>query len=382
MDDLISAERFSELVGLIYDCAIDPSLWPVAMEAIRTELNFSNAVLDLIRLPSGAALNQVACNVPPRYQAVMAGAGPDVVDQWGGEQVIRTLPLDRPAVLTHANPNFDAESSTNPYYLAFGKPQDIVDVLAVGLARDARAIGTLAFGRHRSAGPIGEREIAIAHLLVPHLQRAATINRMLDGAALARASFAGALDTLSMPIVLLGADLRIVHANAAADRVLAEGTLVRSLNGVIQAATPGAASALAAAVAQAARDESEIGRRGLGIRVSGPDGGFGALHVLPLGGRRAGESLKAIAALFVAQVDTPFVPPTEIVAALFGLTPTEARVFEHLVTGHTQATTATALDIERSTVKTHLTRLYDKIGVRRQADLVKVAASLAMPVEG
>ena len=180
MHEPISAARLSELVGLIYDCAIEPARWPIAMEAIRAELDFHNATLDLIRLPSGAALSNVVCNVPPQYLELMAGAGPDVVDQWGGPEVMLALPLDRPAVLTRVNPDFDHETTTNPYYTAFARPQGIIDALAIGLARDARAIGSLSFGRHESAGPIGDREVEIAHLLVPHLQRAATINRMLE----------------------------------------------------------------------------------------------------------------------------------------------------------------------------------------------------------
>jgi DNA-binding CsgD family transcriptional regulator/PAS domain-containing protein len=380
MDDPISAERLSYLIGLVYDCASDPIRWPIALEAIRVELDFHNATLDLIQLPSGEVLGHVRCNVPLRYAALMDGAGPDVIEQWGGEQVMRTLPMDEPAVLTRANPAFDFETSTNPYVLAFAKPQDIVDVMAIGLARDARGIGSVAFGRHRSAGPIGERETAIARLLVPHLQRAATINRMLEGAALARAAFAATLDALTTPILLVDGELRLLHANPAAERLIQSGALLRIDKGMLAATTLGASSALAAAVRQAARDESAIGRQGLGIPVSGRDGESGALHVLPLRRRQGRNDQREVAAVFVARVDQPFVAPTEMAAALFNLTPTEARVFEHLVTGFTQARTAAALGIERSTVKTHLARLYDKIGVRRQADLVRVAASLAAPV--
>lgn len=379
MDDPISAVRLSELVGLIYDAAIEPARWPVAMEAIRAELDCLNATLDLILLPSGRALSNIVCNVPPQYEALMAGAGPDVIDQWGGADRVQSLPLDRPAVLTRVNPALDFATSTNAYVTAFARPQRIIDVLAIGLARDSRAIGSLAFGRHESAGPIGDREIALAHMLVPHLQRAATINRMLEGAAVVQAGFAATLEIVAVPIVLLDGDVRILHANAAARRLLEQEILIRAIGGRLEAATPGASSAVASAITQAMRDESGIGRRGLGIPVVARNGKAGALHVLPLGRRRKEHSAGAVAALFVAEADAPFVAPTEMMAALFDLTPAEARVFEHLAAGHTQAAIAAALRVELSTVKTHLSRLYDKVGVRRQVDLVRVAASLAIP---
>ena len=110
------------------------------------------------------------------------------------------------------------------------------------------------------------------------------------------------------------------------------------------------------------------------------DGSVGALHVLPLRPGRLPLDAGTVAAVFVAQADTPFVPPTKIVAALFGLTPAEARVFEQIVAGRTVAEASDALGIGRSTVRTHLLRLFDKTGVRRQAELIQIATSLAGPV--
>ena len=378
--DAISAERLSVLVGLIYDSAIDAGKWPVAMDAIRIELGFHNATLNLQKLPSGELLTNVTCNIEPQYLPIMAEAGPDVVEQWGGEQVVRTLPLDRPALLTQANPAFDPATTTNRYFLAFAKPQELVDVMAIGLARDTRGIGTMAFGRHRAAGPIRDRELAVAELLIPHLQRAATINRMLDDIAMERETFVTAFEALAVPVVLVGSGLSIVHVNSAAQRLLERSEVIRSVNGVLAATSAGASSALAAAVKQAARDESTIGRRGLGIPVCGLDAVSGALHVLPVRPQRIEASHGAVAAVFVARADTPFVAPSEIVAALFSLTGTEARVFAHLASGNTLAATATALGIERSTAKTHLLRIFDKVGVRRQVDLVRIASSLAVPI--
>lgn len=378
MDDLITAERLSWLVGLIYDAAIDPARWPIAMEAIRTELDFGNSTLNLQRFPSGDVVLNFTSNVPERYIEVIAAGGPDVVELWGGEQAMRDYPLNEPAVLLQINPTFDPATSKNAYYLNFAKPQGFIDVLAIGLARDRYAIGSIAFGRHASAGPIGEREIMIARLLIPHLQRAATINRLLETAVTAQATFAAALDLLTVPVVLTGADLYIVHANPAAQQLMAGGELIRNRHGILGAKTVGVASALAAAVAHAAHDEGSIARKGLGISVRQHDGSSSALYVLPLHPGRAVIDSGAVAAVFVAQADTPAIAPTEIVSALFSLTPAEARVFERIASGCSVIAAAASIGIGASTVKTHLLRIYDKVGVRRQAELVQVATSLAM----
>jgi DNA-binding CsgD family transcriptional regulator/PAS domain-containing protein len=374
----LSMAQLSELIGLIYDAAIDPARWPVAIEEIRIALGFATAALRLQALPSGELLVNVASNIPQPYVDQMASYGAEVLELWGGIAVVGSLPMDRPAVLSQLNPDLD--TTTNRYFVEVGKPQGMIDSLALPLARDGRGLGSLAFSRHVGAAPINDLQIEAAQLLIPHLQRAATINRLLDIAAIARSTFQTVLDTLTAPIFLTTADLHVVHANPAAQDVVATGELLNIRKGVLSASVSAVSSALAVAVSQAAQDESAIGRKGLGVPIRWRDGSAGALHVLPLRPGRGSFDASVVAAVFVARADTPFVAPTALVAALFRLTPAEARVFEQIAAGRTVEETSDALDIGRSTVRTHLLRLFEKTGVRRQAELVHLAASLASPV--
>jgi DNA-binding CsgD family transcriptional regulator len=57
------------------------------------------------------------------------------------------------------------------------------------------------------------------------------------------------------------------------------------------------------------------------------------------------------------------------VAAAYGLTPAETRLLESLLAGRNFAETATSLGIALTTAKTHLDRIFQKTGVRRQAEL-------------
>jgi DNA-binding CsgD family transcriptional regulator len=67
-------------------------------------------------------------------------------------------------------------------------------------------------------------------------------------------------------------------------------------------------------------------------------------------------------------------------ALLYDLTPAETRVFLLVAAGMEQSRIARLLGIAPATVKTHLHRVFDKTGCRRQADLVKLAASMSPPV--
>ena len=56
---------------------------------------------------------------------------------------------------------------------------------------------------------------------------------------------------------------------------------------------------------------------------------------------------------------------------VYGLTPAEARLASLVVDGHDPASAARALGVSANTVKYHLKTVFDKVGVGRQADLVR-----------
>lgn len=377
MSEWISPERLSQLISLIYDCAIDPTRWPIALEAVRVEIGAANAALDLLALPHGAHLLQTSVNIAPPYRDTRADYGGDVLRMWGGPESMQRLPIDEPRNLLSITP--DVASLGLPIYEEWARPQGILDVMGVFLARDAETFGTVGFGRLERDGPYGEREMHLATLLTPHLQRAAAINRLLDIAALERSTFAALFDALSAPVFLVGRGGRLVHVNQSGQGLLDAGDVLRAHGGVLLAREPAGNRALASAIAEATLNPDQLGRKGLGIPLRRPNGEVGALHVLPLARNVLPGRADRLAAVFVARSLSPLVAPPLIFSALFGLTPGESRVFDHIVAGRTVAQTADALGLEDSTVKTHLLRVYDKTGVRRQAELVRMAASLSVP---
>lgn len=376
-----SAALLSDLIGLIYDAAIDPGCWPATIEAIRVALGFENAAFALQTLPTGEFLLRVTTNIPDDYAARMPLYGAEVMELLGDPERARSLPLDEPLVLSRINPaGIDYATSANRYTQEWARPQGLVDAMALPLARDEHAVGSLSLGWHGSAGPIvSDPMIEVGRLLLPHLQRATTINRLLDMAELARATFAEVIDTITTPVLLVTRGMRVVHANPAAETLIAERGLLHLSGGFLSCRSAPASAALGIAVEQAINDEAAMGRKGLGIPLWSEAGPMGALHVLPLARDRYVQGAEPVAAIFVSRSDTPFVAPTQLAAALYGLTPAEAKVFEYIATGHTVDETSENLGVQRSTVRTHLLRVFGKTGTGRQVELVQLAASLSVP---
>ncbi len=380
MRQLFSNDELSVLIGAIYDCAVDRARWPETLAQIHEALDFANSIMSVIAQPSGKVLLNVASGVDPVWQAKANDYGPETVEVWGGLEAMLAFPIDQPVVLSWLrNP---AEWADNRFFLEWALPQGLFDTLTIPLVLDREMVGSVGFGRHETAGPIGDIEVEAARLLLPHLQRAVAIGRLLEFRALVSATIATALDALTAGVILVGSDLAVIHANAAAQDMLARGRPVRAEHGRLSVRPAAVAAALVESVRRAGSEPAGLGRRGLGIPVGMENGTPSILHVLPLqiGSTLPAVSAQAVAAIFVTPCASRAPAPIEALAALYDLTGAEVRVFNTIAGGQTRVEAARALNLKPSTIKTHLSHIFLKTGTRRQADLVALRASLTLPL--
>jgi DNA-binding CsgD family transcriptional regulator len=104
---------------------------------------------------------------------------------------------------------------------------------------------------------------------------------------------------------------------------------------------------------------------------------------LTSGARRlAGIAYTAAAALFIRKAALTMPSRSEVIGQMFKLTPTELRVLLAIVEVGGVPEVAAALGVAETTVRTHVSRLFEKTGATRQADLVKLVAGYAAPMAG
>jgi DNA-binding CsgD family transcriptional regulator len=197
------------------------------------------------------------------------------------------------------------------------------------------------------------------------------------------ATFAEAADGISAGMFLVDTGGRIVHANASGHAMLARGSPLRVVGSRLVANDASAHQTLNEVYAMAERGDAAVGVKGIAVPLIALDGERHVAHVLPLTSgarRRAGAGYAAAAAVFVQQaaLDTP--SPQELISKLYKLTPTELRVLLAIMQVGGVPEVAETLGIAESTVRTHLHRLFEKTGAKRQADLVKLMAGYASPL--
>ena len=173
------------------------------------------------------------------------------------------------------------------------------------------------------------------------------------------------LDQLDYGIVLCDADMRLQHANRAAQRELGLERHVAVRGGVVRAIVAACDRALRLAVRNAAR-----GRRGLirleaagaslGVAVVPLDSaGDGGAVMLVLGRSRPCESLSI-----------------DLFARQAGITAAEASVLRSLCDGLSPQEISEACGIAICTVRTHISALRQKTGVRNISGLVRLTTVL------
>lgn len=379
MDEVLSQRRLSELIGAIYDCALDPGRWEATLAEVAATFDCAVVSLTLNDLHGNRFLINKAAGWEPELLRLKSERHVAEINARLTEWLVLQPSIDEMFVASaHLTPEYIQESL---YVEECLKPQGIVDIMHMFLMYTHRQFAEIGLGRHVRQGIITAREIELGRLLLPHLRRAVTISGILDAQAIERARIAEALDALRCGVVLADRRGSILHANRAAEGMMRDGGPIRSHHGTLTAGTPAASRELRTAIALAARDEAELEREGGAVRLTAAGLPPAYAHVLPIAAGRLRTQLRpeAVAAVFISVPDGQ--GGIGLLARAFNLTAAETRVLESLVAGHTLAETAGHLGVAPSTAKTHLDHIFAKAGVSRQTELIRLAMQMTLPVQ-
>lgn len=372
------AERLSRLIADIYDTALDPSLWAGVLENATGFVGGASASV----YAKDAARPHIQISheygTDPRYVQLYMEKyvkfDPSTNSQLFAEigDIISTgdyMPYD--------------EFVETRFYREWAQPQQLIDAATGVLHKTATEVAMFSVFRHERDGRVDGETRRRMHLLIPHLRRAVLIGRLLMTKKSEAAELADTFDALRAGVFLVDAKGRIVHVNAAGRGLLANGDpfhVVRNRLTVLDAETD---KLFEEAFLAADSGDAAIDVKGISLPLVARDGENYVAHILPLTSgarRRAGAAYAAVAAVFVHRAKLTGASPLEMIARRYSLTPTELRVLLGIVEVGGVPEVAEALGISSTTVRSHLGRLFQKTGVNRQADLVKLVAQFSQPL--
>lgn len=366
------ANRFSSLVGEIYDAAVDPALRSGALEQVSHFVGGCAAMI----LSRDSARHSI-----------------EIHQHFGTDARFRQLYRDRyveldPLLDRHLNlapeqtigvtdimPH--AEFLGTRFYREWLEPQGAIDLATIAIEKTVARTTILQVLRHRSRGTVDDAMRERMRLLAPHIQRSQIMGRQIRARSHTVDDLADVLDGLNTAICLLDADGRVVHANAACRQLFADANLLAMVGDRIVARNT-QADKIFRGLCEFDEGAHSTARRQIELATSA-DGQHYLLHALPLKRDRGLPRDIAATILFVQRASMLPSLAADAIAAAFRLTPSELRVLMAIIEIGGVPDIAAKLGIAETTVKTHLGRLFEKTGAGRQADLVKIAAGFAVP---
>jgi DNA-binding CsgD family transcriptional regulator/PAS domain-containing protein len=359
------------LIGLIYDAAGDPAKWPAFLEKFAEAMRgtaTSIIVYDAQRKDGNMA---TSVHFDPvwhqKYEEYYVKA-----DLWG-------IHGDR--LLTQGSVRLGQELCPNELLAKsefcndFLKPMNTFHEICGVVVRRGSALSVFSSLKSKSAGPFGEEEARLFRTLMPHLQRGLQLHRRVVGLETDALTATSTLDHLHIGLIRLDRDGRVLAMNRAAQRIIAQRDGLTATRDGLQAVRADETRRLRIFISEASLRSEGMGfGSGGALPISRPSLKR-PLSVLVSPAPSTGLQLPGVhgtAVVFVTDPEAAIESDEEILKRLFGLTASEARIASLLVQGRDLNEICGKLSIRRTTARTHLRHLFEKLGVRRQGELISL----------
>jgi DNA-binding CsgD family transcriptional regulator len=361
------ARGVEELIGGIYDAAADPELWSDVIgrivEAVgcRTGVFYEHDLATHQSHPLG--FHRFNTEFMQDY-AAHYGA----LDPWNSR--VKSWPIGVAAPTYVLMP--DDEFRRTEFYQDYLRRTGVFYGLG-GLVE--RADGRMAvFGVQRGYedGRFEDESVALVSALMPHLKRAYRMNTALARAQHDRATLEETLHLMAQPVLIVDREAKLIFANGAGAQLLAARDGLRLESGRLLAAHRDDQTALVALLQPLRADAPRM------VVLRRP-GNRRALLVQAVPLRSEGQWAEAGRMALLIEAEPPPAPSLEHLAAAYGLTRAEARLWSGLAAGATLSEIAARQRISINTLRVQLGKLFAKVGVHRQADLVRRALELGRP---
>jgi hypothetical protein len=172
----MKAEQVSDLIGDIYDAALDPSLWRRVLEKTCRFVEAGSALLGIDDTTKKGVRLVVEWGNDPHYLRLH------------DEYYTRLNPVTVPTLLYGKPGDVLASSDLVPYdelvasrfFREWVAPQGMVDALAMIIEKGATSYAAVIIHRYQEQGRVDETMKQRATLLAPHFRRAIAIGKVID----------------------------------------------------------------------------------------------------------------------------------------------------------------------------------------------------------
>ena len=365
-------------VEAIYDAAPNPSLWPKALAAIAECTGDVGALLIWGRDDGsfGTIVSDSLVEAQSVYQA-----------QWSSRDIRAIRAMERGLFFT-GEPFTDRhlvsaeEERTNPFYADFLLPHGLGRLGSMAVSPDPHVGVALAVQRSARAKPAySDAELGVLARLGPHIEKSLRLSIRLLDSELLKDGLGEALARVGIGVFALDSLGRVMFSNPAGEQLL--GDQLEMTQQRLRIGSGSDRDSIDELIANTLRGDAHdllAEPKPILLRRAASDRSL-VLYLLPIRTPlRLTENFLTHARALVLVIEPNGGEPADpaVVRDLLGVTLGEARVAALIGHGLNPRATAHKLGIAEDTARNVLKRVFSKVGVSRQSELVALLTKLVL----
>ncbi len=366
-----SAEAL-ETIELLYQAAVDPALWPEALQ--RFALATGGFGTAMIPITPGSTAGLV-------LSPELLESRPDYDREWYRHDTrvarIHSRKLSD-GVCCEAELFTEEEIARDPMRQDFCRPYGMGSFAAHLVAPLPNFVVAFSVMRAVERGQFEKRELRTLDLLGRHAARALVISTHLAAARGIEGVLAAALAMFGSAAFVVDRACNVLFANEAAESLLGRGLTLH--RGALNASSKAHRAAFARFMQSVLRSDASPGEIEP-LALPRPSGRWPLiLQAMPIvpDSAELGLPVGAVALVIVVDPERNRDANPERELRLLGLTAAEARLAALIGKGLSRAEAAETLSLSPSTVSDTVKDIYSKLDIKRQSELVRLVDRLAV----
>jgi DNA-binding CsgD family transcriptional regulator len=353
------------LINAVYEAAEKPEIWPDVLKSVGDAVASLANCFTIENISHNTSCVSVFSKIDPSFQQ----AYNDYYGQINPHITRARTPLIAGQFVSGHTICGDEELVASEYYQDFLRPQGWFYPFGACVSRDHPFIAALSFFHSRSQGPCTEEQQNLIELLVPHFRRAVKLQTLVGTVGEA------ALESIPTAVILTDSRCKVHFANHAARRILQKRNGLGIASGGNLECSPSVRQPFLNFVYETSQCREKCGLKAGGF-VSIPRSAGKRPYGVTASPIHYSNPLPAAnrptVILIISDPDCEVEGVEAATRRLYGLTASEAKLAQILVSGKSLNDACDEMQIQRTTARTHLRNLFGKLGVRRQAELVSV----------
>ena len=374
----MNTEQILTAIGAIYDTALNPSLWPDALEQTADSIGARISLLGI----NDAQYPEIQLLAANHRYGNNGAAYLQYRDDPQEQQMLLTVLQQPPQSILRDTDLWNITTLQSMPIVQFLESLGVFHRCGTLLCKHRGWLDSMVFGYAKGRAGMSQAEEQQLQLLLPHLARSVEIQRPLSILRHRFNAVMSVLDRLHVGVAIVRQNGEVILHNRAAERVFSDSdglSLAASRRLLAQQAE--ALYALIDKVIATANTQGHSDGETMAVpRRSGKTPYI--LEIAPL--RDSQQEIETHlhgAMMFIIDPDKSDVVSIQGLAMAYQLSEAEQDVCQHMINGLSNADIAEQRDVGQETVKTQVTNILSKTNTRSRSELIHLALKISPPID-